>query len=62
MRKDAEGLEDKPYPQRDYLLKAQATATAVQLDASERASLVGPQIAEALRRQRLRALEAIRPD
>jgi len=55
------GLTDRPYPQRDYLLQAQAVATAVQIDATERAELVGPQIAAELRRRRLRALEAIRP-
>lgn len=55
------GLEDRPYPQRDYLLQAQAAAAAVQLEPGERASLAGPRIAAELRHRRLRALEAIRP-
>jgi tRNA nucleotidyltransferase (CCA-adding enzyme) len=55
------GLEERPYPQRDYLLRAQAVAAAVQLTAEDRAMLPGPAIAAELRRRRVRALEAIRP-
>jgi tRNA nucleotidyltransferase (CCA-adding enzyme) len=55
------GLEDRPYPQREYLESARATAAAAQLSEEERAGLNGAAIAAALRDKRLRALAAIRP-
>jgi tRNA nucleotidyltransferase (CCA-adding enzyme) len=55
------GLAEKPYPQREYLETARATAAAVQLGATERAGLNGQAIAAALRDRRLAALTAIRP-
>jgi tRNA nucleotidyltransferase (CCA-adding enzyme) len=51
------GLEENPYPQRDYLDKALSVAAAVQLNEAERADLNGPAIAEALRAQRLAAIK-----
>ncbi len=50
------GLEEKPYPQREYLDKALSIAAAVQLSAAERADLNGPAIATALRERRRTAL------
>jgi tRNA nucleotidyltransferase (CCA-adding enzyme) len=55
------GLEENPYPQRDYLETARATAAAAQLSDEDRAGLNGPAIAAALREKRLAALTAIRP-
>ncbi|MEP7313487.1 MAG: multifunctional CCA addition/repair protein [Pseudomonadota bacterium] len=54
------GLEEQPYPQRAWLEQARATAAAATLNSDERAGLAGPAIAEALRRRRLQALEALR--
>jgi len=56
------GLEQQPYPQRDYLDAALAVATFAQLDATERAGLNGPAFATALRSKRLAALSAARAD
>jgi tRNA nucleotidyltransferase (CCA-adding enzyme) len=56
------GLENKPYPQRDYLEAARAVASVVQLTEAERLGLNGPAIAEMLRRKRLLALSAARGD
>lgn len=56
------GLEERPYPQREYLASARAAAAAVQLTDAERAGLNGPAIAAALRARRLTALTALRPD
>lgn len=54
------GLEERPYPQREYLQAARAAANAAQLDAEERAGLAGTAIGERLRRKRLAALEAFK--
>jgi tRNA nucleotidyltransferase (CCA-adding enzyme) len=51
------GLEQKPYPQREYLERARALAAAVVLNEDERAGLEGPAIARALQARRLTALE-----
>jgi tRNA nucleotidyltransferase (CCA-adding enzyme) len=51
------GLEQRPYPQRDYLELARALAAAVMLDESERAGLEGLAIARAVQARRLRVLE-----
>ena len=50
------GLENSPYPQREYLEDARAAAAAMQLTASERTGLAGPAIARALKERRLAAL------
>lgn len=54
------GLEERPYPQREYLSAALATAAAAQLSDTERAGLNGPAIAQALRTKRLAALTTFR--
>jgi len=56
------GLENKPYPQRDYLEAARAVASVVQLTEEDRTGKTGPAIAEMLRRKRLLALSAVRGD
>jgi tRNA nucleotidyltransferase (CCA-adding enzyme) len=53
------GLEEKPYPQRDYLDQALTVAAAAQLNETERAGLNGPGIAEALRAKRLDAIKVL---
>jgi tRNA nucleotidyltransferase (CCA-adding enzyme) len=54
------GLADEPYPQREYLLAAQAAAAAVKPTPEDLAALAGPQLAERLRRRRLEAVSAVR--
>jgi tRNA nucleotidyltransferase (CCA-adding enzyme) len=54
------GLESKPYPQRDYLLRARDTAAAVTLTEEERQSLKGPFLGERLREKRLAAVTALK--
>jgi tRNA nucleotidyltransferase (CCA-adding enzyme) len=54
------GLEQTPYPQRQYLHAAQAAAAAVKPGAEELAQLTGPRIAEWLRAGRLKAITAVR--
>jgi tRNA nucleotidyltransferase (CCA-adding enzyme) len=54
------GLEDEPYPQRQYLLAAQSAASAVKPAAEELAARSGPDIAEHLRRRRLEAITNVR--
>jgi len=54
------GLEQAPYPQRDYLLAAQAAAAAIKPGGPETAELTGPQIATWLHEKRLVALTALR--
>src|SRR5579863_3440127 len=53
------GLEDKPYPQRDYLRRARAAAARVTLEESERRGLVGAAIGERIRGKRLQAIKSI---
>jgi tRNA nucleotidyltransferase (CCA-adding enzyme) len=53
------GLEDKPYPQREYLIAAHAAAAAVKPSAEELAT-PGPRIAEQLHRRRLATITAVR--
>jgi tRNA nucleotidyltransferase (CCA-adding enzyme) len=55
------GLEERAYPQADYLKLAQRTAAAVTLSEDERQGLVGPAIKEKLTEKRLLALTPIRP-
>jgi tRNA nucleotidyltransferase (CCA-adding enzyme) len=54
------GLADTPYPQRDELLRLQAAALAVRAGDVAREGLEGPALGEALRRARVRAIEAAR--
>ena len=53
------GLEDKPYPQRDYLLAARAAAAAIK-PAPEELSAGGARIAEQMHRRRLAAVDVVR--
>ena len=55
------GLEEKPYPQREYLECAFAAASAAQLTGQEMAGLNGSAIANAIRARRLEALVPLRP-
>ena len=55
------GLEEKPYPQREYLENAFAAASAAQLTGQEMAGLNGSAIANAIRAKRLEALVPLRP-
>ena len=50
------GLENRDYPQAEYLRRARAAAAGVTLEPAERDGLNGQQIAEKLRRARLAAL------
>jgi tRNA nucleotidyltransferase (CCA-adding enzyme) len=54
------GLEDVPYPQRDYLLAARDAAAAVKPSAEEIASHDGAKIAAGLQRRRLQAIAELR--
>ena len=54
------GLEQTPYPQRQYLHAAQAAAAAVKPGSAELAQLNGPEIAAWLRAGRLQAITAVR--
>ena len=56
------GLEEKPYPQREYLSNAHAAAAAAQLTSEEMAGLNGPAVASAIRARRLAALVPLRPE
>lgn len=56
------GLEDKPYPQRDYVARARDAAAEVVLDDSERAALQGPQLATRLRAKRLAAVTQLKAE
>lgn len=50
------GLEERPYPQADYLRRAREAIAAVALDDAERAGLSGAAIGEKLRAKRLKVL------
>jgi tRNA nucleotidyltransferase (CCA-adding enzyme) len=54
------GLENKPYPQRDYILAARAAAASIKPAAEDLAVSSGPEIAEQLHRRRLQAVAAVR--
>ena len=55
-----EGLQDRPYPQADYLRAVHAAAATATLSAAERAGLSGRQIGAALQERRLAAVTAAR--
>jgi tRNA nucleotidyltransferase (CCA-adding enzyme) len=54
------GLEERPYPQADYLRRALAVAAGVALSAEERATLSGAAFGERLRLKRLAALKELK--
>ncbi len=56
------GLEQSPYPQREYLQRARLAAAAVKLDAEDIQKHGGPQIAELIRRRRIEAVSALKKD
>jgi tRNA nucleotidyltransferase (CCA-adding enzyme) len=56
------GLENRPYPQRRYLLAAAVAAAAIKPTPEEIAQNAGPKIAEHLHRRRLHAVEAVRKE
>jgi tRNA nucleotidyltransferase (CCA-adding enzyme) len=53
------GLEDRPYPQRDYFARARDAAAAVTLSPQEREGRTGEQIGEMFRARRVAAVDAI---
>ena len=54
------GLENQPYPQSDYLLRARDAAAAVTLSEQERQELKGPFLGERLREKRLAAVTTLK--
>jgi tRNA nucleotidyltransferase (CCA-adding enzyme) len=54
------GLEDQPYPQAEYLLRARDAAAAVTLSEEERQQLKGPFLGERMREKRLAAVTAVK--
>ena len=54
------GLENRKYPQADWLRNAREVASKVELDAAEYEALEGPQIAERLRKRRIAALKEVK--
>jgi tRNA nucleotidyltransferase (CCA-adding enzyme) len=53
------GLEEKPYPQRQYLQEARDAAAAIKPSAEDIAGHAGPQIAQRLHERRLEAIAAL---
>jgi tRNA nucleotidyltransferase (CCA-adding enzyme) len=53
------GLEEKPYPQRQYLEAARVAASGVQLSGYEMEGRTGPAIADMLRKKRLAAVRSL---
>jgi tRNA nucleotidyltransferase (CCA-adding enzyme) len=56
------GLEDRPYPQADYLREAQRRAVAVTAAEVKQPGLEGRAIGEALRKERIRRLNQLREE
>jgi tRNA nucleotidyltransferase (CCA-adding enzyme) len=56
------GLEDRPYPQREFFTRARDAAAAVVMNDEERAGLSGEQIGQALRKRRMAAIEALKQE
>jgi tRNA nucleotidyltransferase (CCA-adding enzyme) len=54
------GLENRPYPQGEYLRVARAEAAGVSLGEEERRGLEGPAVGAKIRERRLAALEALK--
>src|SRR5450631_3039361 len=54
------GLENAPYPQREYLAKARDAAAAVKLPPEDMAALQGAQIAERLHQRRMQTIGELR--
>lgn len=56
------GLNDAPYPQADWLRGAYAAAAAIQARPFVERGLQGPAVGEAVRRERIAAIAAIKPE
>jgi tRNA nucleotidyltransferase (CCA-adding enzyme) len=56
------GLEDKPYPQAEYLCRARDVAAGEQLTAEDRAGLKGAAIGEKIRAKRLAAITKVKEE
>ncbi|ANB01285.1 multifunctional CCA addition/repair protein [Ectothiorhodospira sp. BSL-9] len=56
------GFEARPYPQADYVRRAQARCAAIQARELVEQGLKGPAIAEALQQQRIQALKALKAE
>ncbi len=54
------GLEQRDYPQREFVAQARERAAAVMLSPEERAGMSGEQIGQELRRRRLAAVEGLK--
>jgi tRNA nucleotidyltransferase (CCA-adding enzyme) len=54
------GLQERPYPQAEYLRRVHAAAAAATLDPTQRQGLSGPQIGAALQERRLAAITEVR--
>ena len=54
------GLENRDYPEREFLIRMRDRVAAVALAPDERAGLTGQEIGERLRRRRLTAIEELR--
>jgi tRNA nucleotidyltransferase (CCA-adding enzyme) len=54
------GLEERPYPQADYLRRAREETARVTLSEEERSGLQGPAIGEVIRKKRLAVLTSLR--
>jgi tRNA nucleotidyltransferase (CCA-adding enzyme) len=55
------GLENVPYPQREYLQAARAAAAAIKPSAQEIAELAGAKIAERVHQRRVQTIAELRP-
>jgi len=53
------GLEDRPYPQREFFSRARDAAAAVTLTPEDREGRTGEQIGEMLRKRRIAAIDAL---
>jgi tRNA nucleotidyltransferase (CCA-adding enzyme) len=53
------GLEERPYPQREYFQRVRDAAASVNLAPADREGLTGEQIGELLRKKRIEAITAI---
>jgi tRNA nucleotidyltransferase (CCA-adding enzyme) len=56
------GLEDKPYPQAEYLRRARDAAAAAQLSDEDRVGLAGPAIGAKIRAKRLAAVARVKEE
>ncbi len=54
------GLEDLPYPQREFFARARDAAAAVAMSPEEREGLSGEQIGQTLRKRRIDAVQALK--